>query len=243
MKSKRCVIALIALGAVAATTPSDWHRARASDNSCARAGYGVVSRSNVGVVLASVDRKGRSDYSEYLGCLFARRKTIELGGMDISDDAYLNHFAWHGTHLAWFNYTFGQGGPDSGFVSEHDLRRPQEGVPWLGPAYSEADVADGGGVRGTIKTLRVRSDGAVAWIGCPFGRFKQVGRGSPEPYYCSRKRNLVYEVRASGTRLSNGGRTSSLLAAGATIRPASLRWCGHSVCWIRAGSRESAPVE
>lgn len=204
---------------------------------CRFAGYRVVSRSREGVVLGSVDKKGRLNYATYQGCLFSVGSLVPVGGFDLFGDFYLSRFSWNGTQLAWFRY--GQHEDSFGYVSQLDLRPPGASA-WQATAYF-GPPSDRRGPTGTTKTIRVRADGAIAWIGCPFGRERRVYEGNVEPYNCaSAPTRPTYEVWAARTA---GSGNPVRLDSGSDIAPGSLRLCGRRVCWTKGGAPRSGPFD
>ncbi len=172
----------------------------------------------------------------YRGCVYGSDRSVRLGSVTnepvgSAPSIGSRHMTLDGTIVAYERYaTASASGEGAGYfeVFVRNLRSGQllDRVPTGMPLEARRFYV---GV-GSVRTMVVKADGAVAWIALDFQRSEQLARliGREVNYYD------LYALDSSGERL---------LASGTELAPSSLALAGSTLYWTQGGRPFSAGLE
>jgi hypothetical protein len=194
----------------------------APPEACVPDGFSVVAKSARAVVAGAA--------RNFVGCLLARGITVDLSRTwpymvgEFSEVQAPARVAVAGPYAASVVLTYFHGGSTGTAVSIVDLRDPLSGLSRVAGGINTGDTAQ-------VPALRLRRDGAAAWIACPPA--KKRARGT-----CWRGSQRIKQVYAFGLSRSS----PKLVGQGAKIDPASLKIGITRVRWRDGKHRRSAPL-
>ena len=200
-----------------------------ANGACDRPGWKVLKRTRKAVVAYQLRDKA---FDYWLGCLHRDNRAVQL----TNDAEYVKRIVLRGNYVAFVERQyFDASDPPGNQVTVIGLSRTATEKHNLRFA-SPLPRADG-----TVAQMVLRSDGAVAWIGCPFDY--PGAELDTHPTDCApRKTNPVYYVMKAHSRPARGerDRREIIVAKGADIDPRSLRLRRGGFAWRQGGETHIA---